>query len=79
VLGGTLAIEYRRGNLVLDMDPYSRGDDSKIPLDPTDNPDVYIVTGDRFAGEELRFNRNPEGTVVGFHSAGFPARRLVEA
>jgi CubicO group peptidase (beta-lactamase class C family) len=79
VLGGTLSIEYRSENLVLDMDPHSRGADSKIRLDPTDNPDVYIVTGDRYAGEELRFNRNPEGTVVGFHSAGFPARKLVEA
>jgi CubicO group peptidase (beta-lactamase class C family) len=79
VLGGGLSIEYRRGNLTLDMDPYSRGSDSKVPLVPTDDPDVYLVTKDRYAGEELRFNRNSEGAVVGFHSAGFPARRLVEA
>ena len=79
VLGGAMSIEYRRGSLTLEMDPYSNDASSKIPMIPTDDPDVFIVTGDRYAGEELRFNRNSEGVVVGFHSAGFPARRLVEA
>ena len=79
VLGGVMSIEYRRGSLALDMDADSNGPAPTIPLEPTDNPDVFIVTKDRYAGEELRFNRNPDGTVIGFHSAGFPARRLVEA
>jgi hypothetical protein len=79
VLGGAMSIEYRRGSLTLEMDPYANDPSSKIPMIPTDDPDVFIVTGDRYAGEELRFNRNSEGVVVGFHSAGFPARRLVEA
>jgi len=74
-----MSIEYRRGSLTLEMDPYSNDASSKILMIPTDDPDVFIVTGDRYAGEELRFKRNSEGVVVGFHSAGFPARRLVEA
>ena len=73
-LGMQVTIEFRNGGLVHivpGVDP--------IVLQTTEEPDVFIVTRDRFSGEEMVFRRNSNGVVVGLATAGFPARKMVQA
>jgi hypothetical protein len=74
VLGQTLRIEYRNGSLVI-VSP----DVPPVLLEPTDDPEAFLATSGRMAGELAHVRHREDGMVVGFTSAGFPYRKLVEA
>ncbi|MCH8310243.1 MAG: beta-lactamase family protein [Chloroflexi bacterium] len=76
---GVSSIQYRGGKLALVLPGPPDDSDTAISLEPTADSDVFVATEDELAGEELRFNRNPDGTVIEFQCAGYRARRLVEA
>ena len=48
-----------------------------VRLEPTDDPDAFLETSGRGAGELLRFRRDKDGQVTGYTTTGFPWWKLV--
>jgi hypothetical protein len=78
-LGAEQRVECRRGSLLLVTSQPSLPGPERIPLEPTDEPHVFMVRGGRYAGEPLTFRLADNGAVTGFVSAGFAYRKQVEA
>ena len=76
LLGSVASIEHRGGDLLLVDGPFGGEQLPPIKLDPTDEPDAFMVTARRQAGELLRFRRGEDGAVSGFAAGGFPYKKL---
>jgi hypothetical protein len=75
--GGLVHVEARAGKLLLALPP---GVESSLhapaPLEPAEEPHVFRATSGRGAGELVRFQHDPDGTVRGFTLAGFQYVKL---
>jgi D-alanyl-D-alanine carboxypeptidase len=80
-LGGPpIQVEYRNGELLLISPPAASG--PALPptrLAPTEEPHIFTVLNNRYAGEPLTFRVAADGTVTGFVASGFASTRLLEA
>lgn len=78
-LGARMSVECRKGELVLVAPPVAGRPMPAVRLEPTDEPDAFLETSGRGAGEVLRFRRDEDGKVTGYTTTGFPWRKLVNA
>lgn len=76
IMSMVVGIQYRDGSLQLESGGYLG---AQVNLDPTDDPDVFVLSAGRMDGEELRFKRSADGQVTGLNMGGMPADKLVHA
>ena len=75
--GDVASVEYRGGRLALVGGSVNPAPGTPpCPLDPTDDPTVFMVRAGRYAGERLTFGVSDDGRVTGFSAAGFSYVRL---
>ncbi len=76
IMGMVLGIQFRDGSLQLEAGKFFG---PPIELDPTADPDVFVLSAGRMDGEELRFRRSADGSVTGLNMGGLPAAKMVSA
>jgi D-alanyl-D-alanine carboxypeptidase len=66
--GGEVRIEFRSGELIFAIAPTIAMPQPPppSPLAPTDEPNIFVATKGRPAGEKLIFECSSEGSVIGF-------------
>ena len=75
--GPAFNIEHRAGKLMI-VPPTAPGVVMPpVELEPTDDPDTFMVTAGSGAGEPIYFRRDDEGRVVSASNAGFVEHKLV--
>lgn len=78
-LGARVSVECRGGALLLVSPPVAGKPTPPVRLESTDDPDAFIETSGRGAGEVMRFRRDKDGRVTGYTTTGFPWWKLASA
>jgi hypothetical protein len=68
-------VAWRDGSLAVEWS----ADAGPVPLDPTDDPDAFVVRSGPDAGERCVFQRGTDGSVIGLRFSGWPLARLLPA
>ena len=76
-LGRAFSIEHRGGKLLIVTPPAPEIDVPPVELEPTEDPDTFMVTAGRGAGEPMYFRRDDGGRVVSASNTGFVAHKMV--
>jgi CubicO group peptidase (beta-lactamase class C family) len=71
--GDAFRVEWRGGALAV---VWVGAELPRSTLEPTDEPDAFVIRGGNQTGERATFHRGPDGTVVGLDFASFPLDRL---
>ena len=77
LLGPTFNIEHRGGKLSMVIPPAAGISPPPVELEPTDDPDKFMVTSGRGAGEPMYFRRDDDDRVVSASNTGFVAHKMV--
>ncbi len=75
-LGNQTSVETCEGELLLVSPPADGRQPPPVRLEPTEDPDAFLATSGRGAGERVEFRRDSDGTVTGYMTTGFPWIKL---
>lgn len=78
-LGAHMSVECRNGELLFVSPPVAGRQMPPVKLEPTDDPDAFLATSGRGAGERVHFRRDKDGSVIGYITTGFPWWKLARA